>query len=195
MKHSTKLILGSGSPRRIELLRDAGFTFKVERVDFDEIFPEDILPDDVAKFLAIGKNKAYRESHKDAVIITADTVVISNGEILGKPKDEKDAINMLSSLSGTFHKVVTGVCVSSTEYVHSFSVHTKVKVKPLSIKEINHYIAQFQPFDKAGAYGIQEWFGLIAIESIEGSYYNVVGLPIHEVYQVLTEEFDISPIK
>ncbi len=189
MKLSNKLILGSQSPRRKELLKQAGFEFEVRSIDFDESFPEELPSKDVAEYLAVEKNKAFRTSLKNEVVVTADTIVIANGNILGKPVNEQDAINMLSALSGQIHEVVTGICISNGEKQRSSSVTTKVKVKPLSIKEINHYIANFEPFDKAGAYGIQEWFGLIAVEWIEGSYFNVVGLPVHKVYTILTEEF------
>lgn len=193
MAHSSKLILGSQSPRRRELLEKAGFQFEVHSIDHDEIFPDDMITEDVAEFLAIEKNKAFRLQFQRDIIITADTVVISKEKILGKPKDKLDAVNMLSALSGVSHLVVTGVCISDNKNRHSFSSQTEVKIKTLSIKEIGFYISKFEPFDKAGAYGIQEWFGLIAVEWIKGSFYNVVGLPIHEVNNILAEEFAISP--
>lgn len=193
MRHSSKLILGSQSPRRSELLERAGFEFEVQSIDHNEVFPDDMIAEDVAEFLAIEKNKAFRHQFQEAVIVTADTVVISKGKILGKPKDKLDAINMLSALSGVSHSVVTGVCISDDKNRHSFNSTTEVKIKTLSIKEIDFYISKFKPYDKAGAYGIQEWFGLIAVEWIRGSFYNVVGLPIHEVNNILAEEFAISP--
>ncbi|MEP5611753.1 MAG: Maf family nucleotide pyrophosphatase [Cyclobacteriaceae bacterium] len=193
MTHSTKLILGSQSPRRRDLLENVGFQFEVKSIDHDEVFPDDMPVEDVAEFLAIEKNRAFREQLKDETVLTADTVVISKDRILGKPKNKVEAINMLSALSGNSHSVVTGVCISNDQNRHSLSSSTQVKIKTLSINEINHYVSKFEPFDKAGAYGIQEWFGLIAVEWIKGSFYNVVGLPIHEVYDILTEEFSISP--
>ncbi len=188
---SNSLILGSQSPRRKQLLEEAGFKFRVETIDFDEVFPQDMPVHNVAEYLATEKNKAFRKIHKKEIVLTADTVVIVNNKILGKPKNEDEAINMLSSLSGIVHQVVTGICISNDTKQHSTSVTTEVKVKPLSIKEINHYISNFSPFDKAGAYGIQEWFGLVAVEWVKGSYYNVVGLPVDKVYNLLTEDFDL----
>ncbi len=191
MKLSNKLILGSQSPRRKKLLEKAGFEFEVRSIDFDETYSDEIPVGEVAEYLAVGKNKVLRSSLKNEVVVTADTVVIAGGKILGKPVDEQDAINMLSALSGQIHEVVTGICISNGEKQRSYSVRTEVKVKPLSIKEINYYINNYKPFDKAGAYGIQEWFGLIAIEWVKGSYYNVVGLPVDQVYTILSEEFDL----
>jgi len=191
--HSNKLILGSQSPRRQVLLENAGFQFEVKSIDHDEVFPQDMPPEDVAEYLAIEKNRAFREQLNDEIVITADTVVISKERILGKPKDKVEAINMLSALSGISHSVVTGVCISNNQNRHSFSSTTEVKIKTLSIKEIDYYVSKYESFDKAGAYGIQEWFGLIAVEWIKGSFYNVVGLPIHKVYTILTEEFSVSP--
>ncbi|MEP1095514.1 MAG: Maf family nucleotide pyrophosphatase [Cyclobacteriaceae bacterium] len=193
MKHSNKLVLGSQSPRRRDLLKNAGFQFEVRSIDHNEVFPDDMPAQDVAEFLAIEKNRAFRQQLDDEIVITADTVVISKEQILGKPKDKVEAINMLSTLSGISHLVVSGVCVSDNQNRHSFSSTTEVKIKTLSIKEIDHYVSKYKPFDKAGAYGIQEWFGLIAVEWIKGSFYNVVGLPIHKVCTILTEEFSISP--
>ena len=195
MKHLNRLILGSQSPRRKELLEKAGFTFKIEMIDFDESFPKELPSLDVAEYLAIEKNKAYRESFNDEVIITADTVVISNDRILGKPEDRNEAIKMLSLLSDTSHSVTTGVCISDAKKQHVINSSTEVKVKTLSIKEIDYYVDNFSPFDKAGAYGIQEWFGLIAVEWIKGSFFNVVGLPIDQVYSILKSDFGISPVK
>ncbi len=189
MMLSNKLILGSQSPRRKELLEKAGFEFEVRSMDFEETYPDEMSVLEVAEYLSVEKNKALRTILENQIIITADTVVISNGRILEKPTDENDAITMLSGLSGQIHEVVTGVCISNGQKQRSISVTTEVKVKPLSIKEINYYITNYKPFDKAGAYGIQEWFGLIAIEWINGSYYNVVGLPVDQVYTILTEEF------
>jgi septum formation protein len=193
MMPSTNLILGSQSPRRKELLQQAGFSFDVHTVDFDESYPKGMENKEVAEYIANSKNRALRELHSDSTIVTADTIVISNKKILGKPKDEADATKMLSLLSGNSHKVITGVCVSNGNNHSAFSSTTSVKVKALSIKEINYYLSNFQPFDKAGAYGIQEWFGLIAIERIKGSYYNVVGMPIDKVYKALVNEFGITP--
>lgn len=192
---SNNLILGSQSPRRQELLQQAGYKFDVRSIDFDESYPEDLPAGDVAEYIAKGKNDAYRSQFPTDTIITADTVVISNQTILGKPQNKEEAIKMLSLLSGTTHSVITGVTISSPEKHQSVSSHTEVKVRLLSIKEIEYYIDHFSPFDKAGAYGIQEWFGLTMIKKVNGSYYNVVGLPVDKVYKLLTEEFNIYPGK
>lgn len=195
MKHSNNLILGSQSPRRKELLEKAGFEFSVMSTDFDEIFSDELPLEEVAEYLAIGKNKACRDACKNEIVLTADTVVIGNSKILGKPKDREDAMKMLQSLSGKTHLVVSGVAISNATEHQSFSSLTEVKVKLLSTKEIAYYIDGYSPMDKAGAYGIQEWFGLTAIEWIKGSYFNVVGLPIHEVYEALTTSFGVTPLK
>lgn len=194
MKHSNKLILGSQSPRRKELLEKAGFTFDVLSIDFEEVFSDELAPVEVAEYLAIEKNKAYRNVCNDETVITADTVVIADNKILGKPKDGEEAMKMLQLLSGRTHLVASGVAISSPDQHQSFSNITEVKVKLLSTKEIAYYVDGYGPMDKAGAYGIQEWFGLTAVEWIKGSYFNVVGLPIHEVYEALTTNFGISPI-
>lgn len=193
MKHSNKLILGSQSPRRKQLLKQVGFTFDVISADFEEIFPEEMPVKDVAEFLATEKNRVCREICQDETILTSDTVVIVDNKILGKPMDKKHATEMLQSLSRKSHLVVSGVTISNNSKRISFSNTTEVKVKDLSVQEITHYVDKFQPMDKAGAYGIQEWFGLAAIDWIKGSYFNVVGLPIHKVYGVLTSDFGISP--
>lgn len=193
MKPSTKFLLASGSPRRKQLLEDAGFSIDVKTVSFDEVFPEDMEAIKVAEFLAIGKNKAHREVFGKQIILTADTVVIFNNIILGKPESSEEAINTLKLLSGKIHQVVTGVCISSKEKAVSFSSSTEVQFKDLSEKEINYYVDRFKPFDKAGSYAIQEWIGLIGIKWIKGSYYNVVGLPVEQVYTTLTNEFEVYP--
>ncbi len=189
MKLSNKLVLASGSPRRKQLLQEAGFVFEVKTVPFEEIFPEEIATEKVAEFLAIGKNDAHRSVFSDEIIITADTVVFFNDQILGKPKDNLEAIKTLKLLSGKIHEVVTGVCISSPTKKFSFSCTTKVSFCTLSEVEISNYVQKFRPMDKAGSYAIQEWIGLIGIEWIDGSYYNVVGLPVHEVYEILKREF------
>lgn len=150
---------------------------------------------EAAEYLANKKNRACRQFLNEEVVITADTVVIVNGRVLGKPSHQKEASDMLRLLSGQVHQVVTGVCISNAQKYQLFSHQTEVRVKKLSEEEIHRYLHLCQPFDKAGAYGIQEWFGLIAIEWIGGSFYNVVGLPIHEVYQSLTTRFNIFPFK
>ncbi|MEM6829226.1 MAG: Maf family nucleotide pyrophosphatase [Bacteroidota bacterium] len=195
MKRSTDfgLILGSQSPRRQALLQEAGFDFEVKKMDVDESFSETMNPLEVAAYLAKEKSRAYLQSFAGHTILTADTVVIQNEHILGKPKDREQAKEMLERISGNIHQVVTGVCISNAIKTDVFHSITEVKTKALTHEEIDYYIDRYQPFDKAGAYGIQEWFGLVAIEWINGSFYNVVGLPIHLVYQSLVEKFGITP--
>ena len=182
-----EIILASGSPRRRELLGGLGIDFRVARLnDVDESYPNDLPANEVAEYLSKKKAEAYRQSLTDRqLIITADTVVITDGEILGKPTDVADATRMLKALSGAVHQVVTGVTVMTTAKTVSFSATTNVRFAPLSDEEIDYYISQYRPFDKAGAYGIQEWIGYIAVEGIEGSYFNVMGLPIQKLYTVL----------
>ena len=193
MKPSPKLILASGSPRRKELLKEAGFEFRVEKIPFDESFSTEIEASELAEYLAKEKNRASDTLVKDNTVLTADTVVVSRSSVLGKPKDKAEAAEMLLDLSGVTHQVFTGVCIRNTSKEVSFSCLTEVKVRDLGESEIQFYIEKYQPFDKAGAYGIQEWFGLACIEWIKGSYTNVVGLPVSQVYSSLTSEFDIKP--
>ncbi|WP_422359248.1 Maf family protein [Reichenbachiella sp.] len=188
-----KLIVASNSARRQQLMKDAGFEFEVHVLDVDETLGGDVSNESAAEYLAEKKNKAYRAIFRDEVILTSDTVVISNDEILGKPLDDKDAFRMIASMSGKSHEVISGVCISSPDHKMSFSDVTKVQFEDLSPAEIEHYIKNYQPFDKAGSYGIQEWMGMIGIQSIQGSFYNVMGLPINRVYQVLRSEFGVSP--
>lgn len=186
------LILASNSPRRKQLLDEAGLQFEVKTIPFEETFPEDLNSEKVAEYLAIEKNKAHRDAFEDATIITADTVVVFTDRVLGKPKDTKDAYKTLKLLSGKIHQVYTGVCISNSEKQTAFTSLTEVKFKELTDDEINHYIEKYKPFDKAGSYGIQEWIGLIGVEWIKGSFVNVVGLPVDEVYRVLREEFSVK---
>lgn len=179
------LILASNSPRRQELLRDAGFDFKVKTRQVDENYPSDLPSGEVASFLALKKAQAYQHDLNDEVLITADTVVNLKGTIMGKPVDHQMAEEMLQALSGNEHEVTTGVCIATKNSEIVFSDTTKVFFRPLTAEEITYYIDNFQPFDKAGAYGIQEWIGMVGITKIEGSYFNVVGLPVHKVYDAL----------
>ncbi len=181
-----KIILGSASPRRKELLSAAGFSFEVRTKDTDESFPSELPSDEVALFVATKKLDALLGNlEDDTVLVCADTTVVVDNQILNKPKDAAEAREMLQTLSNRSHKVITGVCIASTQKSHSFSVATTVLFKELSSVEIDFYIQEFKPFDKAGGYGIQEWIGHAAIVRIEGSYNNVVGLPTHEVYEAL----------
>lgn len=190
---TSKLLLASGSPRRKAILQEAGFAFEVKSMDVDESYPADLALDETAEYLAVKKNKFYRAKFPNYTILSADTVVIGD-KFLGKPENDSEAKSMLSALSGKSHDVITGICISNADKLMSASSETRVTFRRLSDREIDHYIATSKPYDKAGAYGIQEWIGMIGIERIEGSYFNVVGLPIHLVYSMLTEEFAISPL-
>ena len=181
------VVLASNSPRRKELLTGLGMPFEVRVMDgIDESYPEDLPVSKVALYIAGKKADAYREKMADdELIITADTVVIVDDEILGKPHDKDDAIRMLKLISGRTHQVTTGVCLLSKKQESRFSVTTDVTFKALSDDEINYYIDTYQPFDKAGAYGIQEWIGYIGVTGLNGSYYNVMGLPVQRIYTEL----------
>ena len=181
-----KLILASASPRRQQLMKDAGFTFEVRLKNVEEKYPQELHWENVPEYLSKVKASAFREELKaDEVLITADTVVCIHDRILGKPADRKEAISMLRKLSGNRHLVVTGVSVTTRTEQLSFSSRTDVFFKHLSNEEIIFYVDTYKPFDKAGAYGIQEWIGYIGIERIEGSFYNVMGLPIQKLYETL----------
>ena len=186
-----KIILASNSPRRKELLAGLGIDFEVRVVgNIDESFPSDMPKQDVAEYIAAKKASAYQVSEND-ILLTADTVVIVDDEILGKPIDAKDAARMLNLISGRTHQVVTGVCLKSQELICSFSVCTDVTFKKLTENEVDYYISEYKPFDKAGAYGIQEWIGYIGVTKIEGSYFNVMGLPVQRIYEALVKEFNL----
>lgn len=181
-----KIILGSKSPRRKELLAQLGLSFEIRTKDTDESYPESLLLEDIAEYVAEKKaNELVQDLNDDELLICADTVVIVDGEILGKPHTEENAILMLGKLNGKSHKVITGVVLSSLEKRVKFSVVTEVFFKPLSGEAIENYVREFKPFDKAGSYGIQEWIGAAGIQKIVGSYNNVVGLPTCEVYEAL----------
>lgn len=179
-----RLILASQSPRRRQLLSDAGIEFILApRFECEESFPAILPADEVAEYLSLLKSKAYPEplGEKD-ILLTADTVVIACGRILGKPANRKEAIEMIGMLSGCEHEVVTGVTLRSAERTNRFSVSTKVRFRTLTQEEIEYYVDTYKPFDKAGSYGIQEWIGYVGIEGIEGSFYNVMGLPVQRLY-------------
>jgi septum formation protein len=185
MPFDRPLIVASSSPRRQYLMKEAGFNFVVEKPDVDESFPADLPVDQVAKYLAEKKAEYFRLSMNDQVVLTADTVVILQDKILNKPADRIEAISMLTSLSGKTHSVMTGVCILSKEREISFDDTTLVTFVSLTQQEIEFYVDQYKPYDKAGSYGAQDWIGMVAIEKIVGSYFNVMGLPIHKVYQHL----------
>ena len=179
------VILASSSPRRQQILKEAGIEFTLRTKDIPENYPSSLPKGEVPLFLARLKAEAFRHEIKDEVVITADTVVILGDEILGKPHTEENAIAMLRKLSGNTHKVITGVCLLTCDQDLTFAETTLVYFKTLTDKEIRDYVAQYKPLDKAGAYGIQERIGMIGIEKIEGSYFNVVGLPVARVYEEL----------
>ena len=178
------IILASGSPRRQQLLSEAGYDFEILRVEVDESFPASLEPAEVPEFLAKKKSDASVKHCKgNFLLITADTVVVVDNEILNKPESEQEAIEMLQKLSSVTHRVITGVCLHDGIKQKTFSSTTHVTFTALQADEIQYYIDNYKPFDKAGAYGIQEWIGLNCISKIEGSYFNVVGLPVHKLYQ------------
>jgi len=182
-ENNKRLILASKSPRRQELLGGLDVDFEVKTKDTDESFDESTPLFKVAEIIAEKKALAFKdELQLDEVLITSDTVVIVGDEILGKPKTKIQAFDMLSKLSGKSHFVVTGVCLMSSEKKVLFSDTTKVFFKVLTCDEMNYYIKNYEPFDKAGSYGIQEWIGYIGIDKIEGSYFNVMGLPVDKLY-------------
>lgn len=176
------IILASKSPRRQELLEKMGVSFEVLTKDVDEIFPSDLAPEAVAVYLSKLKMKAFTdEINAGKTVITADTTVVVNGEVLNKPANEIEAMDMLQKLNGNTHSVFTGVSIKNKEFKISFTDEAKVTFETLAEKELNHYIKAYKPFDKAGAYGIQEWIGLIGIKAINGSYFTVMGLPTHRL--------------
>ena len=182
-----KIILASNSPRRKELLAGLDLQFEVRVLQgIDESYPADLPTSKIAEFISKKKADAYVETMADdELVITADTVVILGNEVMGKPHDEADAKRMLGELSGRTHQVATGVTLSTRQRQMSFSVVTNVTFKELSADEIDYYVRTYQPMDKAGAYGIQEWIGYIGVTALEGSYFNVMGLPVQRIYEAL----------
>ncbi len=183
------IILASNSPRRRELLGGLGIAFEVKVLpDIEENYPHDLPVTEIAQFIAAEKAAAYQKVMAASdLIITADTVVIVGQEVLGKPVDVADARRMLHALSGRKHQVITGVCLTTIDGQRRFSVSTDVAFKELSDEEIDYYIEHYRPFDKAGAYGIQEWIGYVGVTGLEGSYFNVMGLPIQRICQELSK--------
>jgi septum formation protein len=183
-----KLILGSKSPRRQELLKGMALDFEIRTLETEEVYPDELDPRQVPAFLAELKAAALAGTlQADEVLITSDTVVLLDGEILGKPESHAHATEMLSKQSGKMHEVITGVHLKNPAFDRTFSVTTKVFFKELTPAEIEFYIVNYKPFDKAGSYGIQEWIGYIGIAYIEGSFFNVVGLPVAELYDALQQ--------
>ena len=184
-----RLILASASPRRRELLASCDLDFVLaEKFECEECYPDDLEAEKVAEYLSLLKSNAYPHPLNEGdILLTADTVVIIGDKILGKPQNEEEAIEMISTLSGATHKVVTGVSLRSTERTISFSAESKVAFRQLEEEEIAYYVKKYRPMDKAGAYGIQEWIGYVGIEGIEGSFYNVMGLPVQKLYVTLRQ--------
>jgi septum formation protein len=180
-----RIILASQSPRRKQLLEQAEIVFDILVIPTNETFPAQMPFDDVPVYIAIEKAKLVAIDNADAIVLAADTIVVLEDEIIGKPADEADAIHILEKLSGKEHLVITGVCIRYQEQQITFRSTTKVLFNTLSASQIQHYVHHYQPFDKAGAYAIQEWIGAIGIASIHGDYYNVMGLPIHKVVEAL----------
>ena len=187
-----KLILSSNSPRRKELLAGLDIPFEVRVIKgIDESFPNDLPTDEIAEFVSKKKAAAYVVA-EDEIVITADTIVVLDGEVLGKPRDLDDAAAMLRRLSGRTHRVITGVTLKNYVKQTSFSVVSEVTFKMLCDDEILYYLTHYKPLDKAGAYGIQEWIGYIGVTSLSGSYFNVVGFPVQRIYEVLRKEFGVK---
>ena len=178
------LILASQSPRRRQLLAEAGLDYALApKFDCDEVYPAELPAEQVAEYLSRLKSEAYPDAlGANDILLTADTVVVAGGRILGKPASEQEAVEMIRSLSDKEHEVITGVTLRSAERVRSFSSHSKVRFRALTDEEIEYYVKTYAPMDKAGAYGIQEWIGYVGIEGIEGSFFNVMGLPVQRLY-------------
>ncbi|MDY8136394.1 Maf-like protein [Aquimarina sp. 2201CG5-10] len=181
------IILASGSPRRQQFFKDLDLDFTIQLKEVDEIYPDYLKADEISDYLAELKADAFTNLKANDILITSDTIVWHNGKALGKPKGLKNAIDMITLLSNDTHEVITSVCFKTTDKIKTINQSTKVTFKALDPKEIEYYVNTYQPLDKAGAYGIQEWIGLIGISHIEGSYFNVMGLPTHLVYESFLE--------
>ena len=183
------IILASNSPRRKELLGGLDLEFQVKVIPgLEESYPESLPARQIPAYLAEQKASAYLDSLEDNdLLITADTIVWNNNQVIGKPADRDEAIAMIRSLSGHEHQVITGVCLTTKSFKKTFSVTSSVRFAELTDEEIIYYVDKYRPFDKAGAYGIQEWIGYVAVENIEGSFYNVMGLPVQRLYKELKE--------
>ncbi|GAA4462479.1 Maf-like protein [Nemorincola caseinilytica] len=186
-----QIILASQSPRRKQLMEMAELEFSIIVADVDETNPPGMPGEEVPAFLARKKADAVSHRTPGAIVVSADTIVLLDGMILGKPRDAADAAGILGMLSGRMHRVITGVCIRKDDMEKVFSVTTEVYFRKLSAEQIDHYISRYKPYDKAGAYAIQEWIGATGIEKINGDYYNVMGLPIGDVLHVLKADFGI----
>jgi len=181
-----KIILASRSPRRQQLLTELGLKFEVVVKDFDETFPSGLTGEEIARYIAYRKAASFEnEIPENAIVIAADTIVWCNDKVLGKPVNKEDAFAILKEISGNTHEVITGVSLRSKSKEITFSESTKVTFEPFSEEDTEYYIENYKPYDKAGAYGIQEWIGIIACSHIDGSYFNVVGLPVQRLYKEL----------
>ena len=180
------IILASKSPRRLELLKGLDIPFSVKVIDVEETYPSDVFGVEIPAYLAEKKSNAFRDlMEENTLLITADTIVWHEGKVLGKPENKAEATSMLNSLSGRRHQVITGVCISTLRKKKTFSVISDVSFAKINAEEIEYYLENYQPYDKAGSYGVQEWIGFIGVESIEGSYFNVMGLPVQRLYNEL----------
>ncbi|MDD3723446.1 MAG: Maf family nucleotide pyrophosphatase [Lutibacter sp.] len=179
------IILASGSPRRQELFKELGLDFSIQVKVVEEIYPSKLKEEEITDYLAELKAAAFTEMAENDIVITSDTIVWMNNKAIEKPKDKQQAFEMLQALSDKGHKVITSICIKTFNSQKVFHDETMVYFKPLSMEEIIYYVENYKPFDKAGAYGIQEWIGFIGVTKIEGSYFNVMGLPVHKLYEEL----------
>lgn len=178
-----KVVLASNSPRRKELLAGLDIDFEVRVLKgIDESYPESLPTKEIAQYISQKKAQAYTIA-EDELLLTADTIVVLGDEVMGKPSDEADAKRMLRALAGNTHQVITGVCMKTLDRESSFSVVTDVTFKNLTDEEIDYYVSKYQPYDKAGSYGIQEWIGYVGVTGLKGSYFNVMGLPVQRIYE------------
>ena len=186
--HDRRIILASGSPRRQRFLKDLELDFTINTKDVEEIYPKYLHGSEITSYLSELKAAAFEgELKPNDLLITADTIVRFRGKVLGKPKDKNEAKEMLNELSGQVHEVITSVSLTSLDKQRTFSDTTLVEFKELSEEEIDYYLEMYKPYDKAGAYGIQEWLGYIAVERLEGSYFNVMGFPVHKFYKEIRD--------
>lgn len=191
LKLNYQIILASNSPRRKELLSGLGLNYEVRTLPgIDESYPDTLQGEEIPVYISSKKASAYLDTLKDdELLITADTIVWLDGRVLGKPADEKEACQMLRDLSGKIHQVITGVTLATTTFQKSFASVSQVTFASLTEEEISYYVNHYHPMDKAGSYGVQEWIGFIGVERIEGSYFNVMGLPVQRLYRELKEAF------
>lgn len=186
MNKTPHLLLGSSSPRRHQIFRDAGLNFDLVKIDSPEDFSSHLLPSEICELLAIQKSDYYLLPIKSSILVTADTIVYVNGKILNKPNDRNEAFSMLNELSGITHKVYTGVCLRNDDKKYVFHDCTAVTFYPLTADQIYHYIDTFCPYDKAGSYGVQDWMGYVGVKNIDGCFYNVMGFPMAKFYRALS---------